>query len=93
MNLAAVFGLVTLFSTSIPNVGATVSAVAPLPFIVLDPAMLMCVLLPVGLHFIVGSSIEPRLYGDALELHPGVDTGTRGPKVSGGLCGPCVPVA
>jgi len=72
---AAVFGLVTLFSNFVPNVGALVAVAAPFPLVVFDPRLtgqtqILAFVLPFLCHFIFGNCVEPAVLGDRFELHP-----------------------
>ena len=75
VKLAHLFGVLTFVLNFIPNVGAVVAAVVPLPVILLDPALsataqTLAILLPLGIHFAIGSFVEPFVLGPLLSLHP-----------------------
>lgn len=75
VHLAHLFGVATFFLNFIPNVGALIAFVAPLPVIFLDPklsvvAQACAVVLPLAVHVILGAVIEPLLFGTLLQLHP-----------------------
>jgi predicted PurR-regulated permease PerM len=59
----------------VPNVGAVVATLLPLPVVLLDPGLTwmacsLAILLPLLIHVIVGSVIEPKVFGKGLALHP-----------------------
>jgi len=59
----------------IPNVGAVVAVLLPMPLVVLDPAistagMVLAFLLPFLVHSVVGNVLEPLVFGQSLDLHP-----------------------
>eukprot|EP00924_Labyrinthula_sp_SR-Ha-C_P012966 maker-scaffold_12-augustus-gene-5.76-mRNA-1 protein AED:0.00 eAED:0.00 QI:32/1/1/1/1/1/2/168/503 len=74
VKLAHVFGVVTVLANFIPSVGAIVATLLPLPLLILDPdqtnfSILCAIFLPVGIHMIVGNFVEPKIFGDTMELH------------------------
>jgi AI-2 transport protein TqsA len=75
--LALLFGLITFLCNFVPNVGAVVSIMVPLPVVVLDAevtwsAALLAFAIPALLHMMVGTCIEPLLiaHDEKLELGP-----------------------
>lgn len=75
VDLAFLFGLFSVFANYIPNVGAVVATLLPLPVICLDPTMswaggVLAILLPLLIHMVVGNVIEPKVFGMGLALHP-----------------------
>ena len=75
VKLAYLWGVLTILLNFIPNVGALLAALLPLPIILLDPdlsvaAQALAVLLPLLLHLMIGTFIEPCLLGPLLSLHP-----------------------
>ena len=75
VNMAHLFGVITFLGNYIPNVGAVVATVVPLPVVVLDPelsglAMFLAFAIPVGIHTIVGNFVEPMIFGTEMEMHP-----------------------
>ena len=75
VDLALVFGLFAFLLNFIPNVGATVATLLPLPVVLVSPdipartAVLAIMVLAV-LQFIIGNVIEPKIMGGSLDLHP-----------------------
>jgi predicted PurR-regulated permease PerM len=75
VKLAHLFGVLTVILNFIPNVGALIAALVPLPIILLDPdlsvaAQVLAILLPLAIHFVVGNFVEPFVLGPLLSLHP-----------------------
>lgn len=75
VKLAHLFGVLTVILNFIPNVGALIAALVPLPVILLDPelsaaAQALAILLPLAIHFIIGNFVEPFVLGPLLSLHP-----------------------
>ena len=59
----------------IPNVGALIAVLLPLPLVLFNPnmgaaQMFSAVLLPLMLHAFVGNVLEPVMFGSSLDLHP-----------------------
>ena len=70
-----VFGVLAFWCNFIPNVGALIAVLLPLPLVLFNPnmgaaQMLSAVLLPLLLHAFVGNVLEPVMFGSSLELHP-----------------------
>ncbi len=75
VQFAAVFGLLAFLLNFIPNVGAVLATLLPLPIVLLDPhlhvpAKVMAFAIPGGFQVFVGSLVQPRLLGNSLDLHP-----------------------
>lgn len=75
VKLAHLFGVLTVVLNFIPNVGALIAALVPLPVILLDPelsgaAQALAILLPLAIHFVIGNFVEPFVLGPLLSLHP-----------------------
>jgi AI-2 transport protein TqsA len=73
--LAIVFALLAFLLNFIPNIGPIIACLLPLPLIILSPdlslgAMIVVILLTSGIQFISGNVVEPKIMGDAFELHP-----------------------
>lgn len=74
VKLAHAFGVITFLANFIPNVGAIVATLIPIPILMLDPdqtglSRVLAIMLPVGVHGIVGNFVEPKVFGDTMELH------------------------
>jgi AI-2 transport protein TqsA len=75
VKMAHLFGVVTFLMNFIPNVGAVVATLLPLPIVFLDPTLsalsvVLAFLLPTLIHTVVGNIIEPIFFGQQMELHP-----------------------
>lgn len=71
---AALFGFLAFLLNFIPNIGAIIATLLPLPIIWLSPdlsiaAKLLAILLPSAIQLTIGS-LQPRFLGSSLELHP-----------------------
>jgi len=80
-DLAFFWGFITFFANWIPNIGAMIATLFPLPFIALDPtqdffgygrvaAVIFALVGPLLMHNFVGNYIEPKLFGNKFEMHP-----------------------
>ena len=72
---AVVFGFLAFLLNFIPNLGAVIATILPLPIIFIDPQMpipakLLAIILPAAIQFIIGSLVQPRMLGHSLQLHP-----------------------
>lgn len=75
IHLSLLFGSIHFVLNFIPNVGAIVATMLPVPLLLISPGVnvmqiLLAVLLPTLVHVVVGQGIEPKVMGDSLELHP-----------------------
>ena len=74
LDLAMIFGTLTFLLNFIPTFGSIVAVLLPLPVAFLqfdDPAIIiMVIILPAIVHMIVGNIIEPKMFGQAFDLHP-----------------------
>ena len=75
VKMAHLFGVVTFLMNFIPNVGAVVATLLPLPIVFLDPTLnalsvVLAFLLPTMIHTVVGNIVEPIFFGQQMELHP-----------------------
>eukprot|EP00948_MAST-09A_sp_MAST-9A-sp1_P003887 g3887.t1 len=73
--LAYIFGILAFLLNYIPNAGAVVAVLVPLPVVLLDPSLMaaqrvLAIILPMVLHGLVGNFVEPLVFGDSLDLHP-----------------------
>ena len=74
MELAGVFGVLAFLLNFIPVIGPVIVTVLPIPlamaqFQSLWPVILV-VVIPGGIHNVIGNIIEPKLMGKGLDLHP-----------------------
>ena len=75
VQFAGLFGLLTFVLNYIPNFGPIVATMLPLPLVLFSPdlsttAKMLALLLPSLGHFFIGYYLEPRLFGEHLEVHP-----------------------
>ena len=75
VHFAALFGLLALLLTFIPNFGGFIATVLPIPIVFLDPHLAIwvkvCALaIPGGIQVLIGSLLQPRMTGQSLDLHP-----------------------
>ena len=74
IDLAFMFGLLTVLLNFIPSIGGIISTLLPLPVILLEFGLgwqLYCVLILSGVvQFSVGNIIEPKVLGESMDLHP-----------------------
>ena len=74
LDLAIIFGTLTFLLNFIPTFGSIVAILLPLPVAFLqfdDPAIIiMVIILPSIVHMIIGNVIEPKMFGQAFDLHP-----------------------
>ena len=74
LDLAMIFGTLTFLLNFIPTFGSIVAVLLPLPVAFLqfdDPAIIiMVIILPSIVHMIIGNIIEPKMFGQAFDLHP-----------------------
>jgi AI-2 transport protein TqsA len=75
VQFAAGFGFLAFLLNFIPNLGAVVATILPLPLVFLDPhlsivAKLLALGIPTLIQVGIGSFVQPRMMGHSLELHP-----------------------
>ncbi len=75
IELAVVFGLLSMLLNFIPNVGSIIATLLPIPVLVVAPDVslpvgLLAFLLPAAVQFFVGNVLEPKLLGSSLGLSP-----------------------
>lgn len=75
VELALVFGLLAFLLNFIPGVGSVIATLLPLPVVVVAPDISastasLAILVPGLIQFTIGNVIEPRVMGEALDLHP-----------------------
>jgi AI-2 transport protein TqsA len=75
VKMAHIFAVITFFANYIPNVGAMLATMFPIPVVILDPTQttltaILVIALPVLIHSLVGNVVEPKIFGDTMELHP-----------------------
>jgi AI-2 transport protein TqsA len=75
VEFAWVFALLAFLLNFVPSVGAIIASLLPLPVILLSPEMsltakLLAFAIPAAIQFVIGSFVQPRVQGHALDLHP-----------------------
>ena len=75
IDLALVFGLLAFLLNFIPSVGSLIATLLPLPVVVVSPDIsattaVLAIAVPGTIQFAIGNVIEPKVMGDALDLHP-----------------------
>ena len=75
IDLAIVFGLLTVLLNFIPNVGSIAATFLPLPMLLVSPDIsrgeaIIALLGPGLIHFVIGNMLEPQLLGDTMDLSP-----------------------
>jgi AI-2 transport protein TqsA len=75
VELAWVFGFLTFLLNFVPTVGAIIASLLPLPVILFSPdlplaAKILAIAIPATIQFVIGSFVQPRVQGNALDLHP-----------------------
>lgn len=73
VKLGVIFGLLAFLLNFIPNIGSVISCVLPLPVLLLDDELgdaqiWAALLLPTMVQLYVGNALEPKLFGEALNL-------------------------
>jgi AI-2 transport protein TqsA len=74
VQFAALFGFLAFLLNFIPNLGAIIATLLPLPIIWFSPdltiaAKLLAIILPSAIQIAIGT-LQPRLMGSSLQLHP-----------------------
>jgi AI-2 transport protein TqsA len=72
---AAVFGFLAFLLNFIPTIGSIIATLLPLPVILLSPqlgptAKILAIAIPAALQIYLGNAVQPRVLGNALDLHP-----------------------
>jgi|GEM_PF-785404 len=72
---AFLFGFMAFILNFIPTFGSIIATLLPLPLVFLKPELsgivvVLAIILPGIVQVVVGNIIEPRVMGDALDLHP-----------------------
>uniref|UniRef100_A0A7S3SPE9 AI-2E family transporter n=1 Tax=Emiliania huxleyi TaxID=2903 RepID=A0A7S3SPE9_EMIHU len=75
LELWLLFAVLAFLLNFIPNIGAVVATLLPLPVAAFDPgqtslSVFLSFALPMGVHLAVGSVLEPLIFGNSLDLHP-----------------------
>jgi AI-2 transport protein TqsA len=74
LELAPVFGLIAFLLTFVPSIGSVIATLAPLPIAVGQydsvAEIVGVVAIPGALQIIIGNTVQPKLVGEGLDLHP-----------------------
>ena len=75
VDLALVFGLLAFLLNFIPSVGSIIATLLPVPVVVVSPDIstttaTLAILLPGLIQIVIGNIVEPKVMGEALDLHP-----------------------
>ncbi len=74
VDLALMFGFLTIVLNFIPTIGSIIATLLPIPIVVLQfdsPApMILAVAIPTAIQFMIGTVTEPKILGDSLDIHP-----------------------
>ena len=74
LDLALIFGTLTFILNFIPTFGSIVAVLLPLPvaFLQFDTSLMiiLIIVLPSIVHIVIGNIIEPKMFGQAFDLHP-----------------------
>jgi len=75
VEFAWVFGLLAFLLNFVPSIGAIIASLLPLPVVLLNPdlsvaAQVSAIAVPAVIQFVIGNFIQPRVQGNALDLHP-----------------------
>ena len=74
LDLALIFGTLTFLLNFIPTIGSIIAVLLPLPVAFLQfettSMILLVIILPTIVHTIIGNIIEPKMFGQAFDLHP-----------------------
>ncbi len=75
IKFAIFFGFLSFMLNFIPSIGSIIATLLPLPMAFLHSKfgvglVLMTLLIPGVIQFIIGSVLEPKIMGEALDLHP-----------------------
>jgi AI-2 transport protein TqsA len=73
--LAMAFGLLAFLLNFVPSVGSIVATLLPLPVVIVSPDVstgtaVAAIAVPGAIQVTIGNFIEPKIMGDALDLHP-----------------------
>jgi AI-2 transport protein TqsA len=72
---ALMFGLLSFLLNFIPSVGSIIATILPLPVVMVDPTIstttaVLAIALPGAIQLTMGNFLEPKIYGESLDLHP-----------------------
>lgn len=72
---ALMFGLLVFLLNFIPSIGSAIATLLPLPVVLVQPeissmAAVLAIALPGAIQITMGNFVEPKIYGESLDLHP-----------------------
>jgi AI-2 transport protein TqsA len=75
VEFAFVFGFLAFLLNFIPTVGSIVATLLPLPVVLLSSdlsltAQVLALAVPAAIQAVLGAFVQPRVQGEAMELHP-----------------------
>jgi AI-2 transport protein TqsA len=75
VQFAAMFGFLAFLLNFIPTIGSIIATLLPLPIILLSPdislpAKVCALVIPAVIQIWLGNAVQPRMLGNALDLHP-----------------------
>jgi len=75
VKFAAVFGFLAFLLNFIPTIGSIIATLLPLPIILLSPELgvtskVLALAIPAAMQVYLGNAVQPRVLGNALDLHP-----------------------
>jgi AI-2 transport protein TqsA len=75
VEFAAMFGFLAFLLNFIPTVGSLIATLLPLPIVLLSPelsitAKILAIAIPAALQIFLGNAVQPKILGNALDLHP-----------------------
>jgi AI-2 transport protein TqsA len=75
VEFAYVFGFLAFLLNFIPTVGSIIATLLPVPVVLLSSelsltAQVLALAVPAGIQAVLGAFIQPRVQGEAMELHP-----------------------
>lgn len=75
VKFAVMFGFLAFLLNFIPTVGSIIATLLPLPIILLSPEMgptakILALAIPAAIQIYLGNAVQPRVLGNALDLHP-----------------------
>lgn len=75
VKFAVVFGFLAFLLNFIPTVGSIIATLLPLPVVLLSPELgpvlkILALAIPAAMQIYLGNAVQPRVLGNALDLHP-----------------------
>lgn len=75
VQFAVAFGFLAFLLNFIPNIGAIIATILPLPVVLLGPHMsivtqILAIAIPAAVQVSIGSLVQPKMLGNSLQLHP-----------------------